>query len=108
MELLEGHKRDAQENEKKKAVLSKLGLKRDEFARFVELDRVAMNDSGIDEASLDAYVSEFKTKFPELVVEQKTPPPTSHAPSSAGVVKAYDAKDPASIMAEIKRRTQLK
>jgi hypothetical protein len=103
MELLEGHKRDMQENEKKKAVLSKLGLKREEFAKFVEMDRVTMVDDRVDEASLDAYVSEFKTKFPELVVEQKTPPPTSPAPSVNGKVISYDPKNPASVMEAFKR-----
>jgi len=104
MEMLEGHKRDLAEKEKKKAVLSKLGLKRDEFAKFVDLDAIQGTDGQVDPTSLEAYVQDFRSKFPELVVESKTPPPTSPAPSVKGNVASYDKKNPAAILEEFKKQ----
>lgn len=98
VELLEAHRREVQETEKKKAVLSKLGLKREEYAGFVDMDKVQMADGKVDEASLDAFVAEFKAQFPEFVVEQKAPPPTGNAPKVVGRPAAYDPKDPKAIL----------
>jgi hypothetical protein len=97
-ELLEGVKKNAEDTEKRKAVLTELGLKREEFLSFVDLNAIPLVDGRVDEAALKSYAADFKAKFPELVVEHKAPPPTGRAPAVNGSPAAYDTKDPKAIM----------
>lgn len=101
-ELAEGVRKAARDAKKKEAVLSTLGLKRDEFSRFVDFDAIPDTDDGFDLEAAKSYVEEFKKNYPELVKEVKQVPPTSTAPASSTSIKGYNIKDPNSIMEAFK------
>lgn len=76
------------------------GLRKPEYLNFVDLDRVEIAENGEPVAeSLQAYVAEFQSKFPELVKEKQSKAglPAS-APSNKGVPLSEDKEFIAAIM----------
>jgi hypothetical protein len=88
LDLLEVQNKKFTNEKKLGAFKEKLGgLKRDDYTRFVDLDKIQTRDDGtVDHDALDAYVNEFRVQFPELVVENKKTPPPSTAPRSAAPI----------------------
>jgi hypothetical protein len=102
-ELAEGVKRQVREQKKKEALMAEIGLKREEFVKFVDFDTIPDADDGFDVDALKAYAMEFKKNFPELVREVKAPPPTGAAPSVVGSPSNYDLKNPKEVLEAYKR-----
>jgi hypothetical protein len=105
-ELIEGIKKEKIRDKKRSAALTELGLKREEFLKFVDLDAIPVDDEGnVDSNAVKSFAADFRVKYPELVVEHKAPPPTNVAPSKQSGVVTVNPKDPKALL-EIFKQTR--
>lgn len=65
------------------------GLKKQEYMNLVDFDQIILTDEGtIDQMSLEKYKDEWVQKFPETLVDKKTPNVPVTSPQSA--VRPHD------------------
>ena len=69
---------------KKQALISKLGgFKKDEYASFVNVDSIQLDDNGnVVQESLDAECNRIRQNYPDLLKTQNSQPLPSEAPRS--------------------------